>query len=313
MNRALWHVSATESELQTVQTPTDPDLVAVESLYSSISVGSERLVATGKAARPGAPFDAPYVEGDFGFPIKYGYSLVGRDAQGRIVHCLHPHQSTAFVSQQACFALGASLDSRRAALLSNMETVLNAIWDARLERAHDVLLCGFGGIGALLANTLRLSNGIRPTVVETDAWRREKARALGFEAFSPDNLNTSFARIIHSSSSADGLQFCIDHCSLNGRIVELSWYGTRPVQLELGTGFHRNRVRLISSQVSAIPVHMSDAVSIESRKQLASDLLVDTSYDELISNEIPFEESPAFFDDLRHGREGNGLIWLIRY
>lgn len=313
MTQALWHTSATHSELREVEPPADATRVVVRSAYSMISTGTERLVAAGLAAAADADPGAPYVEGGFGFPIKYGYSLVGRTPDGRAVHCLHPHQSQAWVDPAALFALPDALPLRRAALLSNMETVLNGIWDARLGGERDVLLCGFGNIGALLATTLRLQHNIDAVIAETDAWRRQQARALGFATCAPDDITQRFARLIDTSGSAAGLQFCIDHCAPDGTVVELSWFGKRPLALDLGAAFHRNRVRLQSSQVSTIPPHMRDEVSVTRRKQLAAELLGDASYDALLTNELSFADAPQFFDDLRQGREGHGLVWIIRY
>ncbi|MDH3613216.1 MAG: zinc-binding alcohol dehydrogenase [Gammaproteobacteria bacterium] len=313
MNCALWHTSPTKSELRAVKPPPDTALVAVESSFSMVSTGTERLVATGRAALAGAALDAPYVEGDFGFPIKYGYSLVGRDYSGNIVHCLHPHQSVAYVHADDLYTLPESVSPRRAALLSNMETVVMATWDVRLDDHQDVMLCGFGNIGALLANTLRLDKQLSPVIVETDKWRRDKAGALGFEAIAPEQYSGTHARIIDSSCSAAGLQFCIDHCAPDGIIVELSWYGVDPLNVNLGGAFHRNRVQLLSSQVSTIPAHLQGRETSASRKDIASDLLADASFDELITNEVAFADSPAFFDALRDGRQGDGLIWLITY
>lgn len=313
MNQALWHVSATASELQPVEAPRDTDRVPVTSRYSMISTGSERLVALGTAAPAGSPLDAPYAEGDYGFPIKYGYSLVGHDPDGRVVHCLHPHQSTAFVRSEDLFRLPDSVPAKRGALLSNMETVLNACWDAQLCDGQDVLVSGFGNIGALLANTLRLQHDLYPVVIETDRWRRAKARELGFETLQPGEVTQSFDRILHTSRTRDGLQFAIDHAARDGTVVELSWYGTEPVELWLGEAFHRNRVRLVSSQVATIPPAVADSVTIGSRKALAADLLTDASFDALLTNELSFAESPAFFSGLRDGTTGDGLIWLINY
>ena len=313
MNEALWHTSASTSELLAVETPATNGLAAVNSRFSMISTGTERLVALGQAAAPGQPLDAPYASGDYGFPIKYGYSLVGDDDSGRLVHCLHPHQDIAFVQARDLFQVPATVPPRRAALLSNMVTVLNAAWDADIEPGMDVLLCGFGNIGALLANTLRLQHALQPVVVETDAWRRDKARELGFEACAPGDLGTSFARVVHSTCTEAGLQYCIDRAAPDGIVVELSWYGTAPVTIELGGAFHRNRVTIRSSQVTTIPPAVRATVTQETRKQAAAELLTDESFDALITNEISFRDSPAFFAALRAGRHGDGLIWMIRY
>ncbi len=312
MNRALWHVSPTHSELRPVKPPLNIDLMAVDSLYSLISTGTERLVACAETG-VGIGMAIPGMRGDFELPIKYGYSLVGLDLEERLVHCMHPHQSTAYVAKSDLYRPTSIVTPRRLTLLSNLETVLNAIWDAEIGAGQDILVCGFGNVGALLAQTLLVSEGIGPVVAETDQWRLFKARDLGFEAFHPAELTTSFSLIFHTSCTESGLQFCIERAGLEATIVELSWYGAGTVGVRLGGNFHRNRVRLVSSQVSAIPVRMRDAIDFSMRKAMAADLLTDDRYDNLITNEIAFEESAEFFNLLRTGQQGDGLIWLIRY
>lgn len=313
MNQALWHVDSKNSALRPVNAPHDKNLQSIDSLYSMISIGTERLVATGGAAPASRDTGLAYTQGDFGLPIKYGYSLVGHTADGALVHCLHPHQSTAYVRPQHLYALPAGFDPKRAALLSNMETVLNAIWDAGTDLPASVTICGFGNVGALLANTLRLHRSIDATIVETNPWRRKQAQSMGFECCAPENNLDSTAVIFHSSGTQDGLQYCLDSVALNGTVVELSWYGTEPVSLHLGGNFHWNRVRLVSSQVSSIPPTVSDNIDHKKRKDIAAELLSDTSYDALITKLIPFNESPAFFERLRSDSRGDGLIWLIEY
>ncbi len=59
-------------------------MLLIESLYSLVSLGTERLVAS--ALMPAAIWNqmaVPYMEGSFSLPCKYGYSLVGRVLKGR--------------------------------------------------------------------------------------------------------------------------------------------------------------------------------------------------------------------------------------
>jgi threonine dehydrogenase-like Zn-dependent dehydrogenase len=254
--------------------------------------------------------DAP---GDFGLPIKYGYSLVGHAADGALVHCLHPHQSTAYALAEDLYILPAGIDPKRAALLSNMEAVLNAIWDAGTDLPASVMICGFGNIGALLANTLRLHANIDAIIIETEQWRRKQARSMDFECCAPENNLDSSSVIFHTSGTQDGLQFCLDSVAVDGTVVELSWYGTKAVSLQLGGNFHWNRVRLLSTQVSSIPPSVRAKIDYKKRNDIAAELLSDNSYDALITQLIPFDESPSFFDGLRSAVPNDGLIWLIEY
>ena len=73
--------------------------VLVRALYSGISRGTEGLVYRGEV--PPSQYEAmraPFQEGRFPAPVKYGYASVGEvldgpsDLVGRVVFCLHPHQ-----------------------------------------------------------------------------------------------------------------------------------------------------------------------------------------------------------------------------
>lgn len=49
----------------------------------------------------------------------------------------------------------------------------------------------------------------------------------------------------HTSATQEGLQMAIDCVGMEGRVVEMSWYGARPVTLHLGGDF---RYRWLSAR-----------------------------------------------------------------
>jgi len=314
MSRALWHISPSRSELRNVSPPENQSLQKVHALYSMISTGTERLVARGEVdGTCDKSMSVPSMEGSFELPIKYGYSLVGSNEAGEILHCMHPHQSTVYVADDSVFLIPEGVPARRMTLLSNMETAITAIWDAELDDFRDLAVCGFGNIGSLLASALRLTSDADPVVVEADPWRRSRAAELGFQTCEPSTLRDEFRVCFNTTGSALGLQWCIDHACTDGTVVELSWYGNRSVTLTLGQRFHFNRVRIVSSQVSTIPAHMRERFGFTDRKKMSAELLSDDCFDDLITNEIAFQESPQFFDLLRRGGQGDGVVWVIKY
>jgi len=275
-----------------------------------ISTGTERLVATG-----GVPTNmyqqmkVPYMDGDFDLPVKYGYSLVGQDSEGHCYHVMHPHQSEVVVDRASAYKLPSDLPPRRAALISNMETVINAIWDSELQIDDKVAICGFGNIGSLLAVTLREHYGVHPVIIEKDTWRLQKATELGFETQSSEDFNIAF----HTTATAAGLQYCIDTVDLEGKVIELSWYGDKSVSLALGAKFHYKRLQIISSQVGIIPRKLQYKYDYKSRKDLAVDYLRSDRYDQLVSQEIAFEQASSFYHTLRRNECLNGLIFIVGY
>lgn len=274
-----------------------------------ISTGTERLVASGKI---GLDFQdkmsVPYMQGDFGLPIKYGYSLVVKDSKGRMGHIMHPHQNKVDIDQGSIYWTNSKIPPSRFSLVSNMETVINAIWDGNPTKEQNVAICGFGNVGSLLANTLKVHYNIDVDIIEKNNWRKSKAKELGFNL----STNKTYDIIYHTSATEKGLQFCIDHLNFEGRVIELSWYGDKSISLNLGRDFHYKRLKIISSQVSNIPRHRSKE-TYKSRKDFALELLQDQSYDDLITDRLNFEDTPNFYDRLRRNEHGEGLIYIIEY
>jgi threonine dehydrogenase-like Zn-dependent dehydrogenase len=274
-----------------------------------ISTGTERLVASGLVGKAyESHMSVPHMQGGFELPIHYGYSLIVEDTNGRLGHIMHPHQDVIDSRAEDIYWINEEIPAARFSLISNMETIINAIWDSRPTKEDNIAICGFGNIGSLLANTLQVHFGIRPQIIDKDKWRILKAKELGFEPA----IDTSFDIIFHTTASANGLQFSIDHLAHEGRVIELSWYGNRKVNLSLGHDFHYKRLQIISSQVSVIPGHMPEE-SYKSRKDLALSYLKDDSYDQLITNRIPFDETPEFYEQLRNDKQPKGIIYIIDY
>ena len=136
---ALWYVGPHRAEIrpETLATDVGPGEVRIEALYGGLSRGTERLVFSGCVpASEYARMRAPFMAGDFPFPVKYGYATVGRvvagpDALvGRPAFALHPHQTAFTLPADRIALLPADVPASRGVLAANMETALNALWDA---------------------------------------------------------------------------------------------------------------------------------------------------------------------------------------
>ncbi|MDX1477692.1 MAG: hypothetical protein R3301_08275, partial [Saprospiraceae bacterium] len=99
---------------------------------------------------------------------------------------------------------------------------------------------------------------------------------------------------------------------LEGRVVELSWYGGDATTLQLGGEFHSLRKRLISSQVSRIPAHQRARWDHDRRKQKVFDLLADPQYDAHITHTISLAEAASLFNQSREAPP-EGLGYCIEY
>jgi threonine dehydrogenase-like Zn-dependent dehydrogenase len=247
-------------------------------------------------------------EGDFDFPVKYGYAAVGEvlsgpaALEGRLVFCLHPHQ-TAFLAPRALATpLPEGLPPARAILGANMETALNALWDAAPEPGESVAVVGAGVVGCLVACLLKEAHA-DVVLVDRDPAKGEVARALEVAFAAPDRLTGSFPLQIHASGNPEGLRSCLSRAAPEGRIVEMSWFGDADVPLPLGEAFHSRRLTLRSSQVGALspnaPVETTGA-----RMALALESLKDARFDALINSEGPFARLPQDYPRLMQADSG---------
>jgi threonine dehydrogenase-like Zn-dependent dehydrogenase len=287
--------------------------------YSALSPGTERLVY--KAQVPPELADAmrcPYMGGAFPFPVKYGYSLVGMVSAGpatllgQAVHVLHPHQDCCLVRCEDIYVLPPNVPLRRATLASNLETAVNVLWDAQVCLGERVLVVGFGIVGSLVARLLSFIPGVQLEVVDTAPAKQRLASNMGFRTTRVNDLEPSFDLAIHASASSEGLQVALDAVGFEGRIVDLSWYGTQPVTIQLGGTFHHQRKRIISSQVSTIAPAQRPRWDNRRRKDLVFELLRRSEFDAHLTHTVAFEALPQLFQHLSRPPT-EGLAYLVEY
>lgn len=317
---ALWYVAPQRAEIRVAPLPArGPDAVRVETEWSAVSRGTERLVFNGLAdPQHGLRMRAPLQEGDFPFPVKYGYCSVGRvtdgpaDLAGRMVFCLAPHQDVFNAPVAAVIPLPPDLPPRRATLAANMETALNALWDSGAGAGDRVVVVGAGLVGLLVAALAAQLPGARVTAIDPDGSRGAVAEALGF-AFAPDASRLRDADVvIHASATAAGLEAAIACCGTEARLVELSWYGDAKVSVGLGGAFHARRLSIVSSQVGAIPPARRPRWDFRRRLATALELLRDDRLDALITQDVAFADLPRELGRIL-APGAPGIVTVIRY
>ncbi|MBQ1026352.1 zinc-binding alcohol dehydrogenase [Micromonospora sp. C95] len=317
---AFWLRAPGAGEIRPVTLPEpSADEVLVRSRYSGVSRGTETLVFTGRVpASQYAAMRAPFQEGDFPAPVKYGYLSVGEVEQGpahllgRTVFCLHPHQSAYVVPAQAVTVVPDNVPAARAVLAGTVETAVNALWDAPPLVGDRVTVVGGGMVGCAVTALLAGFPGVRVELVDTDPARAEVAAALGVDFASPETASDGRDLVVHASASATGLQRGLDLLAPEGTLLELSWYGDRPVQLSLGGAFHSGRLTIRSSQVGMVAPARRGSRSYADRMALALDLLTDPTFDTLITGRSPFAELPDVLARLSGG-DLPALCHLITY
>ncbi|RMF32881.1 MAG: dehydrogenase [Alphaproteobacteria bacterium] len=315
--RALWYAGPGRAEIRP-SAPGSGDVV-VETLYSALSRGTERLVFEGRVPESERTrMRAPMQEGDFPFPVKYGYAAVGRVIAGpeallgRVVFCLHPHQRAFVVPSTGVVPVPDGVPPRRATLAANMETALNAIWDAGLEPGQDVAVIGAGLLGCLVAHLAQTYADCNVTLADIRPQRRVTAGEIGVNFTTKLPAGAGFATVFHTSASPAGLQAGLDALGFEGRLVELSWYGDRPVTLHLGGAFHSQRLSIVSSQVGAVAPSRRGRLSHRDRLAEALSLLRDDRLDALITSEIEFDRLADRIGEAL-GSRAEGIATIITY
>lgn len=297
---AFWLREPGVGEIRPVALPaSDANSVLVRTLRSGISRGTESLVFRGGV--PSGEYDrmrAPFQEGEFPGPVKYGYLNVGvvaggaRDLIGRTVFCLYPHQSAYVVPAQAVTVVPHGVPPERAVLAGALETAVNALWDAAPLVGDRVAVVGAGMVGCCVARLLAGIPGVRVTLVDVDAGRAEVAAALGAAFATPDDAPLECDLVVHTSGTSAGLQESLRLLADDATVLELSWYGDAPVRVELGGAFHSRRLAIRSSQVGAVAGRRRGSRTRADRLALSLDLLRDPHFDALLTGTSDFADLP---------------------
>lgn len=310
---ALWCVAPGRAEIR----PADPGAgVAIETLYSGISRGTERLVLQGRV--PVSEHDrmrGPGMEGQFPFPVKYGYCNVGRVTEGRLagrhIFALYPHQTWYRLPEDSLALLPEALPPERAVFAANMETALNVVWDSRAQIGDRIAVIGCGVVGALIGYLLAQLPGADVTLIDRNPDRGALADQLGVAFASPDCAPQDCDLVVHASASEAGLALALSIAGENATVLEASWHGEGDVSVPLGGAFHSRRLRLISSQVGQIPAERAARWTYARRMAKALDLLCDARLDALISGETAFTHLPDLYPKILSAPET--LCHRIRY
>ena len=306
---AFWLREPGVGEIRAVQIPEpSPGDVFVRTLRSGISRGTEALVFRGGVpASQYATMRAPFQDGDFPGPVKYGYLNVGvvergpAELSGRTVFCLYPHQTAYVVPAHSVVVVPDEVPPSRAVLAGTVETAINALWDAGPLLGDRIAVVGAGMVGCCVARLLIQIPGVRVTLVDIDAARADVADALGVDFGQPDDAGHGRDLVIHTSATSAGLQLSLDLLAPEGTVIDLSWYGDAEVNLSLGGAFHSGRLSIRASQVGAISSARRGRRTHAERMALALDLLRDPAFDALITGVSAFDDLPDVMARLTNG------------
>ena len=313
---ALWltGVRSVEVRSETLADTLPADAVRVRALASGISQGTELLAWRGEIA-PDLPLDLPTFVGSFAFPLKYGYANVGRVeavgagvtscAIGDLVFGLHPHQTHWIAPAGLVTRLPDDLPPEHGVFVANLETAVNILHDTPLLLGECAVVFGMGTVGLLVAQLLARAGAAQVIAVDPVAARRERALRVGItHALHPDAVASDVPHLtngrgadvaIDVSGHPSAMQSAIDAVCADGTVVIGSWYGAKPVTLQLGEHFHRGRVRIRSSQVGNLAPEARSRWDRVRRMQSVTTLLPQLHLAELITHRIPLAEAGDAF------------------
>jgi Zn-dependent alcohol dehydrogenase len=317
---AFWVLEPRVGELRRTRLAAPgPDEVLVRTVCSGVSRGTETRIFSGELpADQRTAMRAPFQEGELPGPVKYGYLSVGVVDQGpahllgRLVFCLHPHQTAYVVPAAAVVPVPEGVPASRAVLMGTVETAVNALWDAAPLLGDRVSVVGAGMVGCCVARVLAGFPCVEVTLVDVDPSRRAVATALGVAFARPEDAPAEQDLVVHASGSSSGLQTSLDLLATEGTVLELSWYGDEQVQVALGGWFHSRRLTVRASQVGTVSPARRSRRTARDRLVLAGELLRDPAFDVLLTGSTPFAHLPSVMPRIADGSLA-ALCHLITY
>ena len=122
--------------------------------------------------------------------------------------------------------------------------------------------------------------------------RARIAQAFQVDFARPDEAEGDRDLVFHASASGEGLSTALGLAGREAEVMELSWYGTRSVTVNLGGSFHSQRLSLRASQVGTVSPARVARRSHHDRLSLAVALCADARLDVLFVPDVPFSLLP---------------------
>ncbi len=288
-----------------------PGELLIETEFSAVSAGTEMLVYRDEMPSAMAVDETiASLDGAFSYPLQYGYAAVGTvvavgcdvgsDRIGTRVFAFSPHQTRFTARLDDVIEVPETLSAKHATLLPTVETAANLTLDTEPRLGEELVVFGAGVVGLCTARLLSEFPLDRLVVVDPIENRRTLAAELGADAVChPDRLDEHASEVdavVELSGQPAVLDDAIEIVGYDGRVIVGSWYGTKRAPIDLGGRFHRNRIDLVSSQVSTIAPELRGRWDTDRRLGTALKWLERIETAALISHGIPFEEAERAYE-----------------
>jgi 2-desacetyl-2-hydroxyethyl bacteriochlorophyllide A dehydrogenase len=297
----------------------------VRTIHSAISAGSEMLLFTGKMPF-GAELDLEIgpLQGQVSYPTKYGYASVGEvvgvgdevseSMVGSLVFSFQPHQSHFVTPAKDAMQVPNDIELEDAVLLASVETALSLVMDGSPMVGEKVVVIGQGVIGLLITGILSMMPLARLVTIENLDRRKELSVMMGSHACFTSQSSIDALRedsdledgsdlTFEVSGNPEALRTALSITGYDGRILVGSWYGDKRASLDLGTRFHRNRNRILSSQVSRLDPRLSGRWTKSRRIAVAWDMMRRLRPSRLITHRFPLQEAQEAYELLENHPE----------
>lgn len=331
MRRALYFTAPRTVELRDEAEPlAGPGEARVRVRCSAISPGTELLIYRGEAPRSiAADATIAALGAGLDFPLKYGYACVGivdalgagvdQHWLGRRVFAFNPHESAFVAPLDALQIVPDAIGDDDAVFLPNMESAVNFVLDAQPLIGEVAAVVGQGVVGLLTTASLARMALSDIIAIERVAARRVWSAALGAtrvvdpaETAAFDEIRERADVAFELSGAPAALDTAIAATGFGGRVVIGSWYGAKPVTVDLGGRFHRSRIQLIASQVSTLTPSLAARWDKRRRLDVAWRMLADIRPSRLITHRLAFNDIAEGYRLLDQD-PGSALQVVVRY
>ncbi len=313
-----------------------PGKVLVKTILTAVSSGTEMLVYHHQVPQ-NLSLDSTIaaLSGNFDYPLKYGYSAVGRvielgqgvarSWQDKLVFAFHPHESHFTAAPEELLPLPEKVVPEDAVFLANMETAVNFLMDGQPIIGEQVVVFGQGIVGLLATALLAQIPLGKLITVDKYPLRQRVSREIGAAfCLEPADHPEQLFHLLHSDNSRgadlifelsgnpEAFNQAIAVAGFDGRVVLGSWYGQKTANLELGGKFHRSRIRLISSQVSTLSPGLTGRWNKARRFEVAWQMLARIKPSRFISHRFDVAHAPTAYQFLDNN-PGEALQAVFTY